>query len=125
MESNDFYFYNRNPLKAKEKDCVCRAISLVSNEDYYEIEHKLYLVSNLLECERLCVCCYVFLLEKVFDYKPILEFNGMKIKGFLKENSKGKFLIRCENHLTSIINGKIWDIWDCSNENILMIWKVE
>lgn len=40
----EYRFLNVNPLGKREKDCVCRAISLAMNMDYYNIKHKLELV---------------------------------------------------------------------------------
>ena len=36
-----FQFYNLNPLNKLEQDCVCRAITLATNEDYDIILNKL------------------------------------------------------------------------------------
>ena len=33
-----YKFLNLNPLGELEEDCVCRAISLALNEDYYVIQ---------------------------------------------------------------------------------------
>ena len=42
-----YKFLNINPLGKKEQDCVCRAISLALNENYYTIKRKLELVGEL------------------------------------------------------------------------------
>ena len=66
-----FIYYNNNPYGLKEEDCVTRAISLASGLDYFDISKKLKLTSELLECEKLCVCCYDFLIEEVLMFSKV------------------------------------------------------
>jgi hypothetical protein len=119
-----YQFLNLNPLNKIEEDCVCRAISLALEEDYYIILDKLYLVAELFECEQLCVCCYRFLLDNIYDLKRIEDCKGIKIKNFAKMNPRGTFLIRIDGHLTCLIDGVIYDLWDCNEEIIDLIWEI-
>lgn len=118
-----YQFLNINPLGELEEDCVCRAISLALDEDYYKIQNKLQLVANLFECEMLCVCCYKYLLDEVYGLERIEEFAGMTINEFLHYHPEGTYLIRIDNHLTCVIDGTVLDIWDCTNYEIRLIWK--
>lgn len=117
-------FYNRNPLGKREKDCVCRAISLGVNRDYYDILDKLYNIADLFDCEALCVDCYKHLLDKVFNLQRIECYHGCPIYEFLDEHSYGIYIIRIEGHLTCAIDGCIYDLWDCSDEIIDIVWEV-
>ena len=119
-----FQFYNRNPLNKIEEDCVNKAISLALNEDYYVIQDKLYDIADLYECDALCPCCYRFLLEEYYGLERIDSYKGYTIKEFAKENPTGIFLIRLSGHLTCLIDNVNYDLWDCSNEIIDIIWKV-
>lgn len=120
-----YKFLNLQPLGRKEEDCVCRAISLGLNEDYYAIQHKLDLIGDLFECEELCVCCYKHLLDSVYNLNRYESFQGMTIEKFLNLNPVGIFIIRVNGHLTCAIDGTLYDIWDCRNEIIDIVWKVE
>ena len=119
-----YKFLNVNPLGEIEEDCVCRAISLALNEDYYLIQHKLNLVAELFECEKLCMCCYKFLLDEVYGLERIDEFQGMSIECFTNLNPVGIYLIRIEGHLTCLCDNVVYDIWDCKDKKIDVIWKV-
>ena len=119
-----YKFLNVNPLNKKELDCVCRAISLALNEDYYIIEDKLKLVGKLFECEALCMCCYRFLLDNVYDLQRIEDYKGVTINEFINSFSKGIYIIRVEGHLTCVIDSVCYDIWDCTNEIVDIVWKV-
>lgn len=120
----DFRFYNANPLNKIESDCVCRAISTATGMSYWNIEEKLCLIGKLFECDELCVCCYSHLLEKVFGFTQRYA-DGKTVKEIAKEFSNSKVIIRIKGHLTCAIYGKIFDIWDCTNEQADIFWLVE
>lgn len=118
-----FNYYNANPLDEIEQDCVCRAISLGLNIPYEIVEEKLELVAQLMDCETLCVSCYKFLLDEVYSLERIVGFKGLTIREFLEMKPIGVFIIRVKGHLTCVIDGVIYDTWDCSNEVVDIIWK--
>lgn len=120
-----YKFLNINPLGKKEQDCVCRAISLALNEDYYVIQEKIELVGKLFECPTICVCCYKFLLDNVYGINRIEEYNGTSIREFIEQNPLGTYIIRIEGHCTCVIDSICYDLWDCLDEPISLIWKVE
>lgn len=119
-----YKFTNVNPLGKLEEDCVCRAISNALQIDYYEIEEKLNLVGALFNCEKLCVCCYTFLLDYVFNLRRDESYAGMTIEEFINYNRKGTFIIRVEGHLTMCRNGFLEDIWDCRRKIVDLVWEV-
>lgn len=119
----DYKFYNANDLGKIEQDCVCRAISTAVGLPYKSIERKLYLIGELFECDKLCVCCYKFLLENVFGLKSKYA-NGKTIKEISKEFCDNTIIIRMDGHLTCSIKGTVYDIWDCTSEVADMFWIV-
>ena len=120
-----YNFLNLNPLGELEEDCVTRAIALALCEDYYTIKRKLELVAELFECEKLCVCCYKFLLDEVYGLDRIEEYAGFTIEEFSQDYKQGVYLIRVDNHLTTLVNDTLYDIWDCRNEIIRIIWVIK
>lgn len=120
----DYKFYNANPLGELEQDCVCRAISTATNIDYRKIEHKLQLIGELFECEKLCVCCYHHLLEAVFGLKPKFA-NGKTVREVAKSYPNDILIIRIEGHLTMSDCGTVYDIWDCTQEPADIFWVVK
>ena len=120
-----YKFLNINPLGKREEDCVCRAISLAVNEDYNIISRKLELIAELYECDMLCVCCYKKLLDTVYNLERIEEFDGRTVEEFLDAYPSGIYLIRLDNHLTCAIDGVIYDLWNCLQEPIRIVWVVD
>lgn len=121
----DYRYLNLNPLNITESDCVTRAISLGTQEDYKVIKHKLYAISLLYNCEKLCVCCYQHLLDKYYGFERVNNCKGLTIKEFASCYPVGTYIIRVKGHLTCLINNILYDIWDCRNEIVDIVWKVE
>lgn len=113
-----------NPLSKEEEDCVTRAISLASGFSYAEIQDKLYYISKLFDCEKLCVCCYQHLLTNVFQY-PQVKCAGMTVEQFAKLHPKGAFIIRMNGHCSCLIDNCIYDLWNCKNEILSNAWYVD
>ena len=120
-----YKFLNLNPLNEREQDCVCRAISLALQEDYYLIERKLELVGELFECEKLCSCCYKHLLDYVYGLERIEEVQGMTVEEFANRFPKGTYIVRVPQHCTCVIDNQIFDIWNCSQEKVDIVWEVK
>ena len=120
----DYVYYNVNPLDLEEQDCVIRAISLAVGKSYYEIISLLEETTKIFNCEALCVCCYSYLLDNYFKFDKV-NVSGMTPKEVAKIHPYGIYLIRMDGHLSCMINGCVYDIWDCSNEIITDCWKVD
>lgn len=118
----DFVYYNNNPYGNEEEDCVTRAITLASGLPYFEVAEKLDLTSRLLDCEKLCVCCYDFLIEKVLMFPKVQIDKGMTVEDFARHHRKGAFLLRMEGHITTLIDGKLYDLWNSSDKEITNAW---
>lgn len=116
-------YYNQNPDGDRENDCVTRAISLASGLPYWVIRKKLFHTSKLLNCEKLCVCCYRHLLDDVFKYQRV-ECYGDTVREFAEKHPKGTYLVRMQGHISTIKEGDIWDIFDCGDEFLTDAWKV-
>lgn len=119
-----FTYYNINPDGERRSDCVTRAISLASGLSYKEVQEKLFYTSKLLNCEKLCVCCYRHLLDDVLKYKRV-DCDGFMLGEFADTHPNGTYLVRMNGHISCIIEGTIYDIWDCRREWLTDAWKVE
>ena len=118
-----FRYFNRNPHKREEEDCVCRAISTALALPYQTAERLLTMSAEVNECDSLCVCCYHFLLEDIFGL-PCRLADGETV-GELAECYKfNKLLIRIDGHLTCSIMGTVLDIWDCTREPVDCYWII-
>jgi hypothetical protein len=124
VPKNNYKYYNRNPDKVHIKDCVCRAISTITGLEYDAVDNLLELAAKEYKCEKLCVCCYSYLLEDILIY-PRTDCNFKQtVKEVAAKHPYNKLIIRVDAHLTGSINGITLDIWDCSDELVDCFWIV-
>lgn len=98
---------------------------MASGLPYKEVEDKLYITGELLNCEKLCVACYRMFIENVLKYKPMKNVETLFVGEFADKYPVGTYLLRVDGHITVCRNNIIYDIWDCRNEIITDAWKVE
>jgi len=118
-----FKYFNINPHNEKLPDCVCRAISLATGADYYDVKQLLLENGLCYECDELTVECYSNLLNDI-GYKA---FNGRNanVAEILKHYPSNTLLLRLQGHLTCAVNGICYDLWDCTGEPVDIYWVVE
>ena len=119
----NFRYLNVNPNKTKRNDCVTRAISLASGFSYGKIRKKLFHTARLLDCEKLCMTCYCFLIQQVLGGIP-KNCENMTVGEFIDKHPEGTYLIRIDGHLTCGLNNTVYDIWDCRNRLCTMAWEI-
>lgn len=121
----NYKFYNRNPDGDKENDCVTRAISLATDLPYTEVRKMLFHTAKLLNCEKLCVMCYKFLIEDVLKGKRV-NCDGMYPADFAKKHPYGTYLLRMNGHIVCCKNGTIYDIFDSRYMDFLTdAWRIQ
>lgn len=119
-----FRYYNRNGDPTLHRnDCVTRAISLASGMSYEDTRRKLYHTAKLLDCNRICMSCYKFLIEDVLCAKP-LDCDGLTVEEFADIHPKGIYLVRMNGHISTIIDNTIYDIFDCRDYQLTNAWRV-
>lgn len=119
-----YKFYNRNPKNNRVGDCVCRAISLATGLNYKAVDNLLQLIADAYDCEKLCICCYHNLLEKVLCYERITCHNFETVEDLAKLHPRETMIVRIEGHVTCIIKSNILDTWDCSDKLVDCYWFV-
>lgn len=118
----DLNYYNNNPYGYTDDDCVTRAITLATGESYEEVGRKLYLVGELNNCEKLCVDCYEFLIESVYKFPQVKFEYGITVDEFARQHPNGIYLLRMNGHITTLIDGELWDLWNASEKEPTNIW---
>lgn len=118
-----YIYYNRNPEGTVKNDCVCRAISLALNENYYIVDHLLRTNSNINSCDKLTKSCYRGLLEDYYGLIPRYG-NDMTVEEVALLYPHNRVIMRVYAHLTCSINGNIYDIFDCSKDIVDEYWII-
>ena len=122
---SDFYYYNTNPDKSIEGDCVTRAISLASGIPYKAVSKLLKITAEENDCDELCMHCYRKLLEDTLGYRIMYPKEYKRVEDIAKEYSNNIVIVRIDGHLTSCIYGVCVDIWDCTQEQVNCFWIIQ
>lgn len=134
-ETNTFHYYNANPKNRLTTDCVIRAISRVTEKPYNQV------VMDLAKIQ--CDTGYdpgdrgAELLLKQYGYtkmKQLRKFDNTMYSGkeFCKYLSDDLYIDDVlisravinigGHHMSCIVDGKINDVWDCSNGRVGNWW---
>lgn len=119
-----FRYWNENPSGKRRNDCVTRAITLASGLPYSVVRKKLFLSAQLMDCPKLCVTCYSFLIQNVLGGIP-KNCEGMTVEEFADNNPRGTYLVRMNEHISTIIDNCIYDTFDCRRHFLTNAWVVK
>ena len=127
LRTRNFVEYNAHPKGMKVKDCVVRAVSTAFGRDYMETRRDLnrakkelgyssykdrrFLYDYLKDCERL-------------TFKGVAGRPRDKVRDFLRDHSKGTYIVSVRGHVTTVIDGMLYDTWDCGYLTVYTAWKV-
>lgn len=128
-DTETFVYHNENPRKISASDCVIRAIAKATEKSWSETYHGLCLVG--LDIKDIPNCKKVFeLYLKRGGYemkKQIKDNQGKKITvlQFIKLFESGTYILNLRGHLTTVIDGKIYDTWNCGKQYVGNYWKIK
>lgn len=124
-----YIMYNPNPIgRSSVGDCVIRAISKALNESW--------------ENSYIRLCSYGFAMGDLPNsdtvFGAVLRTSGFKrqvipdtcpdcytVDDFAKEHPYGTFVLGLGGHVTTIVDGDIYDTWDTSREIPVYYWYKE
>lgn len=122
-----FHFHNENPNNNRAADCVFRAIATATGKTWDETFKGLCEVAiekKLAPNEKACYEEYLKRLGWV-KYKQPRNPDNTKWTGAEFANvNHGTALCKIGgHHLSCCIEGKFWDIWDCTGGSIGNCWR--
>jgi len=116
-----YKFHNANARGRFVNDCVVRAISVAEgktwDESYDELSDIAQDEGNLLDD--------VDFVEGYLDrrYKRVPHCSKT-IGEFADEFPRGTYLVTMPNHITVIVDGVVFDVFDCRNRIMWTAWEV-
>lgn len=117
-----FRYYNANTYGNKVSDCTVRAISLAEDDSWDFTYQKL----SKLARENGEMMDNVEFIENYLDDRYPRQCHYSKTIGeFVEEHPIGVYLCTMQGHITCIIDGCVYDTFDCSNRAMRCAWKVE
>lgn len=125
-----FEYYNPHPKGLRVGDCVKRAFTKVLDMDYKEVSLALNRFKKTTGAKKF---------NSNNNWKPFIKKLGWKklsfpaVMGeqrmngysFCKAYPKGKYVLRMAKHLSSCVDGVIYDTWDCREKCVYNAWEVK
>lgn len=131
-ETNTFHYYNANPKNKITGDCVIRAICTAMEIPYETVYKELLEMSiktgYMINDKK---CYHKYIESKGWKkYNQPRKFDNTKYTGkeFCERSiGPGKRIIAHigGHHVVSIIDGKVWDIWNSTDGCIGNYWVKE
>ena len=112
-------YINKNPRNKAVGDCTVRAISTATGNGWMETYLDLCLLGLLMaDMPSANAITTAYLKKNGFRRRTIPDdcSDCYTIADFCKEHPKGTYIIGTGSHLTTVIDGTLWDSWDSSNE---------
>ena len=135
IANNNYYvFYNPNPKQRWHKDgtpvtwdrcdCAVRSLSRLENMSWREAFEYLtakamrhYMMPN---DDKLLRIVYQGLGYTRGTFKSA---ERMQVKDFCHKHRKGRFLLNVRGHVCALVDGKIYDCWDCGDSWVTSWWE--
>ena len=111
--------YNPNPHGKAVGDCTVRAIAKATGSDwegaYIGLMLQGFLMADMPSANSVTTA---YLRNKGFRRHTIPDDcpDCYTIEDFCDDHPKGTFVIGTGSHLTTVIDGTLWDSWDSRNE---------
>lgn len=128
-DTETFKYWNVNPKKYITSDCVARSITMATGNNYEDVVMGI----AKIQCE-ICRCGkedYETYLERIGweKQRQPKKSNGKKytIDEFCKKMAKPNksYVVSCANHLTCIVDRRIYDTWNCGYKSVGNYWERE
>lgn len=123
-----FIFYNPNPQKKLVGDCVIRAISKITDEDWETVY--IGVVLKGLEMHDMPSSNAVwgsYLYSRGFRRNIIPNTcpDCYSVKDFCEDHSAGLYLLATGTHVIAVKDGNYFDTWDSGDETPIFYWRKE
>ena len=121
-----YKFFNPNPSGKRVGDCVIRAVSFLTEQDWEETYLRITLQGfEMFDMPSSNAVWAEYLHRQGYKRYVIPDScpDCYTVKEFCKDNSFGKFLLATGSHVVAVKNGDYYDAWDSGNEVPIYFWR--
>ena len=123
-----YVYYNPNPAGQRVGDCVIRAISKLTGQDweqtYIGVAVQGYVSYDMPSSNAVWA---EYLRRRGFRRYVIPDTcpDCYTVKDFCFDNPRGAFLLATGSHVVTVIDGDYFDAWDSGSEVPIYFWTKE
>lgn len=92
---------------------------------YYKVRELLEQNADYNDCDELTCGCYTELLEDYFSFERHDIHYKYTVQEIADMYADDIVLMRLDGHLTCAVRGRVYDIFDCTNEPVDCYWIVD
>lgn len=122
-----YYQPNKKDVKDDCGDCVIRALSKVTGNDWGTIF--MNLVPIALEMQRMPnerECFERYINENGFKWQSLGKIVGKRrptVAEFARKHKQGKYIVRVAHHVVAVVDGNYYDTWDSGDRPMYGYWE--
>ena len=117
---------NLNPDGKKIGDCGVRAIAKATCKAYEDIEEELIELLREIKFRN-----YANIYTEYNNRRSVNKMSFPAKKGckrmdaetFARTHPTGRYVLNLAHHMVACVDGKIYDIWDCSKKCVYSAWE--
>lgn len=121
-----FIYYNPNPNGKNVGDCVIRAISKATGEDWGTVYSGICFTGYSM-CDMPSANCVwgAYLRDKGFHRDVISNDcpECYSVSDFAKDHSKGTYILALSGHVVCVTDGDWYDSWDSGDKIPMYYWR--
>lgn len=114
--------FNPHPQNRRRDDCTIRAIVAHEGRRWIDVYNDLCKLGGVLyDMPNSDAVIEEYLKLSGWDQHKMPKHPSGKrytVQQFADENPKGKFIIRTTNHLSAVIDGVLYDTWNCGHRSM-------
>lgn len=114
-------YFDPNPLPEDENDCTVRAICAVTTLDWDTVSDVLFDLSRGLRRMPSSDKAWGTLLY-FMGFRRYAAPRGYTVRDFCLDHPAGEFFVCPRQHVAAVIDGQLYDSWNCLNRPILAYW---
>ena len=115
-----------NPEGKKIGDCGVRAIAKATGKFYEDIEEELIELLREIKFRN-----YANIYTEYNNRRSVNKLSFPAKKGckrmdaetFTRTHPNGRYVLNLAHHMVACVDGKIYDIWDCSKKCVYSAWE--
>lgn len=120
-----YKYFNPNPLGKHVGDCVIRAISKLTGQDWETVYLGIATTGyELCDMPSSNAVWATYLKRRGYRRHVIPDTcpECYTVRNFCRDNRRGRFLLATGGHVIAVIDGDYYDVWDSGDEVPIYLW---